>query len=162
MTKRFYSGKTYSHSTGHSCAFRQWRADSHCKLIHGYALQFEFTFGGTELDERNWIVDFGGLKPLKEWLKYMFDHTYLVAENDPEMETVLMLQDKGLIDMRVVSHTGCERFAEMAFDKAEEIVKELTDGRCWVQKVTVREHEHNSATVELADTQRMRFIENVQ
>ena len=91
----------------------------------------------------------------------MFDHTYLVAENDPEMETVLMLQDKGLIDMRVVSHTGCERFAEMAFDKAEEIVKELTDGRCWVQKVTVREHEHNSATVELADTQRMRFIENV-
>ena len=73
MNKRFYSGKTYSHSTGHSCAFRQWRADSHCNLIHGYALQFEFTFGGNELDDSNWIVDFGGLKPLKEWLKYMFD-----------------------------------------------------------------------------------------
>ena len=50
----------------------------------------------------------------------------------------------------------------MAFDKAEEIVKELTNGRCWVQSVTVREHEANSATVELADTQRIRFIENVQ
>ena len=154
--KRFYSGKTYSHSTGHSCAFRQWRADSHCNLIHGYALQFELKFGG-ELDDRNWIVDFGGLKPLKEWLKYMFDHTYLVAENDPELETIKMLQEKNLIDMRLVSHTGCERFAEMAFDKADEIVKESTNGRCWVQSTTVREHEHNSATVELADTQKIRF-----
>ena len=157
MAKRFYSGKTYAHNTGHSCAFRQWRADSHCNLIHGYALQFEFVFGGTELDERNWIVDFGGLKPLKEWLKYMFDHTYLVAEDDPEMETVLMLADKKLIDVRQVTATGCERFAEMAFDKAEEIVRDLTDGRCWVQRVTVREHEANSATVELADTQRITY-----
>jgi 6-pyruvoyltetrahydropterin/6-carboxytetrahydropterin synthase len=157
MAKRFYSGKTYAHNTGHSCAFRQWRADSHCNLIHGYALQFEFVFGGTELDERNWIVDFGGLKPLKEWLKYMFDHTYLVAEDDPEMETVLMLADKKLIDVRQVTATGCERFAEMAFDKAEEIVRDLTNGRCWVQRVTVREHEANSATVELADTQRITY-----
>ena len=92
--KRFYSGKTYTHATGHSCAFRQWRADSHCNLIHGYALQFEFTFGGSELDERNWIVDFGGLKPLKEWLKHMFDHTYLVAEDDPELDTFVDLAKK--------------------------------------------------------------------
>ena len=155
--KRFYSGKTYSHATGHSCAFRQWRADSHCNLIHGYALQFEFTFGCDELDERNWAVDFGGLKELKQWLKEMFDHTYLVAEDDPEMETVQMLQDKGLIDMRVVKATGCERFAEMAFDKADAIVKDISNGRCWVQKVTVKEHDANSATCELADTQRFRY-----
>ena len=162
MTKRFYSGKTYTHATGHSCAFRQWRADSHCNLIHGYALQFEFTFGGDSLDERNWIVDFGGLKPLKEWLAYTFDHTYLLASDDPEFETFQMLADKGLIDLRVVGGTGCERFAEMAFDEADRIVKELTEGRCWVQGVTVREHEANSATVELADHQKLRFIENVQ
>ena len=162
MAKRFYSGKTYSHATGHSCAFRQWRADSHCNLIHGYALQFEFTFGGAELDERNWIVDFGGLKPLKNWLAEMFDHTYLVAEDDPELETFVDLAKKDLVDLRIVSATGCERFAEMAFDKAEEIVSELTDRRCWVQSVTVREHGHNSATVELADHQKMRFLENVQ
>ena len=155
--KRFYSGKTYTHATGHSCAFRQWRADSHCNLIHGYALQFEFTFGCDELDERNWAVDFGGLKPLKEWLKHMFDHTYLVARDDPEMETVQMLNDKGLIDMRVVDATGCERFAEMAFDEANEIVKVISNGRCWVQKVTVKEHDANSATCELADTQKIRF-----
>ena len=157
MTKRFYSGKTYAHNTGHSCAFRQWRADSHCNLIHGYALQFEFVFAGDELDERNWIVDFGGLKPLKQWLAHTFDHTYLLASDDPEFETFQMLADKGLIDLRVVGGTGCERFAEMAFDEADRIVKELTDGRCWVQKCTVREHEANSATVELNDHQKFKF-----
>jgi 6-pyruvoyltetrahydropterin/6-carboxytetrahydropterin synthase len=162
MNKRFYSGKTYTHATGHSCAFRQWRADSHCNLIHGYALQFEFTFGGNELDERNWIVDFGGLKPLKQWLAHTFDHTYLLASDDPEFETFQMLADKGLIDLRVVGGTGCERFAEMAFDEADRIVRELTNDRCWVQKVTVREHEANSATVELADHQKMYFQNGVQ
>ena len=155
MAKRFYSGKTYTHATGHSCAFRQWKADSHCNLIHGYALQFEFTFGGNELDDRNWIVDFGGLKPLKEWLKHTFDHTYLVAEDDPEMDTFVDLAKKDLVDLRIVSSTGCERFAEMAFDEADKIVKELTNGRCWVQRVTVREHEANSATCELNDHQKI-------
>ena len=155
--KRFYSGKTYTHATGHSCAFRQWRADSHCNLIHGYALQFEFTFGGSELDERNWIVDFGGLKPLKEWLKHMFDHTYLVAEDDPELDTFVDLAKKDLVDLRIVSATGCERFAEMAFDKADEIVKDISNGRCWVQSATVREHAHNSPTCELADHQKIHF-----
>ena len=159
MSKRFYSGKTYSHATGHSCAFRQWRADSHCNLIHGYALQFELQFGSDGLDERNWVVDFGGLKPLKEWLKEMFDHTYLVAEDDPEMETVQMLQDKGLIDIRVVPAVGCERFAELVFDKAQEIIEAQYGQRCWVQRVTVREHEHNSATVELNDHTKVRFID---
>ena len=145
--KRFLSGKTYTHSTGHSCAFRQWRADSHCNLIHGYALQFELQFGSTGLDEKNWVVDFGGLKELKEWLKHMFDHTYLVAKDDPEMDTVLLLADKNLIDMRLVDAVGCERFAELTFDKASSIIAEKYGDRCWVESVTVREHEANSATV---------------
>ena len=159
VNKRFYSGKTYSHATGHSCAFRQWRADSHCNLIHGYALQFELKFGG-ELDDRNWIVDFGGLKPLKNWLAEMFDHTYLVAEDDPELETFKYLDyDRNLLDLRIVPATGCERFAEMVFDYAQDLVSELTDGRCWVQEVTVREHEHNSATVERNDHQKINYSE---
>ena len=146
FTKRFTSGKTYTHATGHSCAFRQWKADSHCYLIHGYALQFELQFGGKALDEKNWIVDFGGLKPLKEWLKQQFDHTYLVAKDDPELETFIDLAKKDLVDLRIVDAVGCERFAESVFDKAQEIIDDLYGDRCWVESVTVREHESNSAT----------------
>ena len=57
------------HTTQGICAFRQWRAD----IVIQYMVMhsFEFVFGGEELDERNWIVDFGGLKLLKEWLDYV-------------------------------------------------------------------------------------------
>ena len=147
--KRFYSGKTYTHATGHSCAFRQWRADSHCNLIHGYALQFEFTFGGSELDERNWIVDFGGPKPLKEWLKHMFDHTYLVAEDDPELSTFQELHDKGLCDLRIVPEASLESSAKMALEKANKILLEMTNGRARCFKVEARENDKNSAIFSL-------------
>ena len=146
-TKRFLSGKTYTHSTGHSCAFRQWRADSHCNLIHGYALQFELQFGSRSLDEKNWVVDFGGLKELKEWLKHMFDHTYLIATDDPHFDTFVELADKNLVDLREVEAVCCERFAELTFDKASSIIADKYGDRCWVESVTVREHESNSATV---------------
>ena len=144
--KRFLSGKTYTHSTGHSCAFRQWRADSHCNLIHGYALQFELQFGSKDLDEKNWVVDFGGLKELKEWLKHMFDHTYLIATDDPHFDTFVELADKNLVDLREVEAVGCERFAELTFDIASSIIADKYGDRCWVESVTVREHESNSAT----------------
>ena len=143
--KRFVSGKTYAHSTGHSCAFRQWRADSHCNLIHGYALQFELQFGSSNLDEKNWVVDFGGLKELKEWLKHMFDHTYLVAKDDPEMDTVLLLADRNLIDMRLVDAVGCERFAELTFDKASSIIEAKYGDRCWVESVDRKSTRLNSS-----------------
>ena len=73
---KFYSTKTYNNDRGLSCAFRQWRAEhSHCKLIHGYSLGFKVIFECDELDERNWVMDFGGLKKFKNWLEDMFDHT---------------------------------------------------------------------------------------
>lgn len=145
---KYFSGKTYSHATGHSCAFRQWRAESHCRLIHGYALQFEFIFGGESLDDRNWVVDFGGLKELKVWLAEMFDHTYLVAADDPELEKFIEMEKSDMVDLRILEDgVGCERFAELAFKKAQEIVHGIYGDRCWVESVTAREHEHNSAMV---------------
>ena len=143
--KRFLSGKTYTHSTGHSCAFRQWRADSHCNLIHGYALQFELTFGSTGLDEKNWVVDFGGLKELKEWLKHMFDHTTVVASDDPELSRFEEMDEKGLIQLRVIDDVGCEKFAQYVFEFLNKKIKEQTKGRVKVHKVQCWEHGENMA-----------------
>ena len=156
---KYLSTKTYGHNIGLSACFRQPLAHSHCKYLHGYALQFKFTFGCDHLDERNWVVDFGGLKPLKQWLAEMFDHTYLVAEDDPELETFKELEQKNLCDLRIVPAVGCERFAEMVFDKAQDIISTMYGDRCWVQECTVREHEHNSATVERNDHQKITFSE---
>ena len=71
----YLSTKTYTSERGYAVAYRQWRAESHCYLIHGYCLGFHFEFESDELDARNWVVDFGSLKTLKEKLDDWFDHT---------------------------------------------------------------------------------------
>jgi 6-pyruvoyltetrahydropterin/6-carboxytetrahydropterin synthase len=132
-----------------SCAFRQPFAESHCRFIHGYRLQAKFWFGCNHLDENNWVVDFGGLKKLKNILEEQFDHTTVVWEKDPELQTFQLLNDKKMIDLRIMPNgVGIEKFAEYCFDQANGYVDDLTNGRCWCSKVEVWEHEGNSAIYE--------------
>lgn len=146
----YFSTKTYNHSVGLSACFRQWRAESHCKFLHGYALKVQFVFRAKQLDERNWAVDFGSLKSLKGWLEDTFDHKTVVAEDDPELETFKFLHDKGLIQLRVLPSCGCEKFAEAIFRYAEIWLYDngySYDHRVELVSVEVSEHEGNSAIV---------------
>ena len=145
---KYYSTKTYGHEEGLSCTFRQAGAVSHCNLLHGYALSFSFKFGCQQLDDKNWVIDFGGLKQLKEWLKDNFDHKLVVAKDDPQIQRILKLQDEGLAEVVVVNGVGCEKFAEQAFHFANDLAKELTGGRCYCVACEVREHGANSAIYE--------------
>ncbi|MCB5174825.1 6-pyruvoyl trahydropterin synthase family protein [Microvirga lenta] len=142
----YRSTKSYDHNEGLSCCFRQWRAThSHCRLIHGYALAFRFVFATYELDERNWCFDFGGMKPVKAWLKDLFDHTMLVAEDDPELERFAALHRDGLVNLRVLPAVGCEATAKHVFNHVAGFVREETAGRVWLESVEVKEHGGNSA-----------------
>lgn len=125
---KYYSTKTYGHERGLSCAFRQPNADSHCSYIHGYALAFKFTFEASELDDRNWVQDFGGLKELKDWLESMFDHTLAADVNDPKLLDLKVLQDRGLVDLRIMDGVGCEKFAEHALIFADGLVSTQSNG----------------------------------
>ena len=141
----YYSTKTYGHNIGLSACFRQPLAHSHCKFLHGYSLKFKFTFACEELDERNWVVDFGGLKPLKKWLENNFDHKIVLDKDDPEIDTFHDLEKKGLAELTLLEGVGVEKFAYHAYVVAEAIVHDMTDGRCWVTEVECAEHGANSA-----------------
>jgi 6-pyruvoyltetrahydropterin/6-carboxytetrahydropterin synthase len=132
-----------------STAFRQWRAThSHCCKLHGYQLKAKLWFTGTSLDDKNWMVDFGGLKQLKSKLQDIFDHTTTIAADDPELELFKELDKRGVIDLRIFENgVGIERAAEKVFEVSDEYVRNLTMNRCWVDKVEVFEHQDNSATV---------------
>lgn len=131
-----------------STAFRQWRATSHCNLNHGYALTFSATFESTALDHRNWVVDFGALKSFKGWLEQMFDHTTLVASDDPQLEFFREGHRRGVLDLREVSATGCEAMARMVFDYLEMWLSSRGySPRVVLVKLEVAEHEGNSAYV---------------
>lgn len=141
----YCSTKTYGHHIGLSACFRQWRAESHCRFLHGYALQVGFEFESEELDARNWVVDFGSLKSLKGWLEDTFDHTLLVAEDDPQRHILVALEQAGLAQIRFVPATGCEAFAKMIFDATEVWLQDNGyTPRVRLRKVEVREHGANS------------------
>jgi len=107
-------------------------------------------------------MDFGGLKKFKQWAEYMFDHTTLVAEDDPHLDFFLTMakinggyKDLGMVDLRVVPAVGCEKFAEMAYVKMSQIIEEMkqtegiiVNGNVRVKSVEVFEHEANSAIYE--------------
>ena len=151
---KFISTKVFD---GYSTVFRQWRAeDTHCKYLHGYGVSFKIWFEG-ELDERNWVWDFGGMKRAKgkiddmspkEWFNYMFDHTFIVAEDDPFLESFNKMDQAGVAQIRVVESTGAEKFAELVFNKVNDFITEETEGRVKVSKVEFKEHQRNSAIYE--------------
>jgi len=142
-----------------SCAFRQWKADSHCKFIHGYRLIAKFWFECTGLDDKNWVVDFGGLNELKDILQKQFDHTTCISADDPLLETFKNLHNCGAIDLRIMDNgVGIERTAEFCLKIANNYIKEKTVGRCWVSKVEVWEHEKNSAIVTLEEKNNIKHV----
>jgi 6-pyruvoyltetrahydropterin/6-carboxytetrahydropterin synthase len=145
MAKKYISTKTYRHLG--PVAYRQWRADSHCNLIHGYALSFHFEFETDTLDARNWVVDFGGLKPLKGLLEEWFDHTLLVAADDPQREHLLKLGELGLAKITEVERTGCEGIADFLYEYVNTcfLVDYGWGDRVWCSKVEVRETDSNMA-----------------
>lgn len=141
----YQSTKTYGNERGLSCAFRQWRADSHCSLIHGYSLGFRFVFGANELDDRNWVIDFGGLDSLKKKLELAFDHTLAVAEDDPQL-FVFQNLPSSMCDLRIFKRVGCEAFSQVAYHFAQETLEEMKQStRVAVISVEAFEHGANSA-----------------
>lgn len=146
------STKTFGHDIGLSAAFRQWRAESHCRFLHGYSLGIRIEFFSEDLDVRNWVVDFGGLKSLKDRLEDTFDHKTLVAEDDPERPMFAEMAARGLIQMVLVEATGCEAFAKLIYQSTEVWLKDAGyKPRVTVHSVEVREHGANSAIYDWSD-----------
>ena len=148
--KTYTVTKTFPHSMGLSAVFRQHRAESHCKYLHGYALQFEVVIICDELDERGWVYDFGHFKHLKEYLQYTFDHTLLVALDDPQRKELEELAIAKLVQPRYVQAVGAEAFANMVYNWMSSCVQtdeDLVDRGVRVYHVTCSEHEGNAATV---------------
>lgn len=141
--------------------------------MHGYSIGIKLIFESETLDSRNWVMDFGGLKAFKEWADWQFDHTTIVAVDDPHLDKFKELAklgkqaEGGILDLRIVKAVGCEKFAELAFRTMDEILTEYQYGRTWthpdgrvfesrypvgtgvrVRSVEVFEHAGNSATYE--------------
>ena len=152
--EKFQSTKLFD---GFSCVFRQWKAEgTHCRFLHGYGVSFRVWFEG-ELDERNWVWDFGGMKRAKgtidgmnpkAWMDYMFDHTTIIADDDPYLETFKIASDMDVIQLRIIPAVGAEQFAKYIYEKLNTFIQEETEGRVKIARVECMEHAKNTAIYE--------------
>jgi 6-pyruvoyltetrahydropterin/6-carboxytetrahydropterin synthase len=163
MKSKYVSTKTYGPEEGFAVCYRQWRADRKsgkdksevysrteipgCCALHGYALGFHIEFECDTLDARNWCVDFGSLRTFKEFLKENFDHTMLVAEDDPYFNVLENLHKLALAKMVVVEATGCEALSKFLYDYLNEIwlPDNYPSGGVRCRRVEVRETPANMA-----------------
>ena len=135
---KFQSSKVFD---GFSTVFRQHNAKTtHCSFLHGYGISFKVYFGG--MKRAKTLID--GMQP-KAWMDHMFDHTLVVAEDDPALPHFRKLGFEGLVQLRIIPATGAEKFAEYIFQKLDNFVHEETDGRVKVTKVKFMEHNKNAA-----------------
>jgi len=152
---KFQSTKIFD---GFSTVFRQYQATTtHCRFLHGYAIEFKVTFEG-ELDHRNWVWDFGGMKrsntlidgmSAKAWMDYMFDHTVIIAKDDPYLTHFQEADKAGVIQLREMDGpVGAERFAEFIYKKLNAFVFEETKGRVSIARVEFFENKKNTAIYE--------------
>lgn len=130
------------------CCHRQWRHAGHCSYVHGYSRSFHFQFQCQSLDEHGFVMDFGGLKPLKDLLDHWFDHTLLLNADDPLLPQFQALHAQGACDLRILPNCSMEGSALFLHGEANRLLRELTGGRVWCTRVEVRENDKNSAWFE--------------
>lgn len=144
---------------GFSTCFRQHKAThTHCKFLHGYAISFNVTFEGP-LDQYNWVMDYGFLKRSKtqmktptgllyspeKWFQHIFDHTVIIAADDPELEHFELLATLDIIHLRVLPKVGTEMFAKFVYEELNKFLYVETTDRVRVVQVECFEHAKNSA-----------------
>ena len=132
-------------SVGH----RQWRDDGHCAWVHGYGRYIQFTFEG-DLDERQWVMDFGDLKDIKQWLEEQWDHRVMIASDDPQLDKLKEMHDLNIMNINVMDvekgwGPGIEASCKFVYDHVQPIITQKTNGRVKITKVEIWEHERNSA-----------------
>jgi 6-pyruvoyltetrahydropterin/6-carboxytetrahydropterin synthase len=86
-----------------------------------------------------------GMSP-KDYFAFLLDHTTIVAEDDPYLEHFKQMDEDGIIQLRILPATGCERFAEYLYKTINDFLREETESRVRATKVEVYEHERNSAS----------------
>ena len=123
-----------------------------CASVHGYDRSVEFTFAG-DVDDMGWIVPFGELKDIKTFLEYYFDHVTVLPANDPRIGQITeeLTVPGGLLGtVRVLpSGVSMEMSSLFIWEHVNHYIYKITQGRCYVERVRVYEHDRNDAMVEV-------------
>jgi 6-pyruvoyl-tetrahydropterin synthase len=142
-TARFHMRKLFDNLP---CCHRSWANQGKRFFLHGCERSFEVEFACAET-ESDTVVDSTAVRVIRAALRYQFDHTTLIAADDPQRELFKLLAERGVIDLRIMDNTGMEGSAAWVFDTAERIAGLATAGRVWVSRIKARESRNHVVTL---------------
>jgi|TARA_B100001093_G_scaffold216206_1_gene207504 6-pyruvoyltetrahydropterin/6-carboxytetrahydropterin synthase len=124
---------------------RQHTHSGHCSYIHGHNWGIEITFACKNLDANGFVIDFGKLKSIKNWIESNLDHAILMNESDPEKDHILK-SCPSAFKSYIVDNCSCEGLAFHFYEVFSKILSEDTKSRVFIVDLTVTEDSKNSAT----------------
>ena len=130
---------------------RQPNHKGRCSRLHGHSWFITLTFESKELDDNGFVIDFGDLHFIEDWIDDHLDHATAVWENDPKLAELNQLQNEGLIKILAVPNASCEGIAKYLHNTFDPLVRKRTDGRVWIRSVYLQEDSKNSATYKSSD-----------
>ena len=125
---------------------RQPKHPGRCALIHGHNWEIRITFEASQLDDNGFVVDFGELHYIKDWIDQNLDHACAFSAQDPHREKIEELAELGLIKPLFVENASCEGIAKHLFETFDPLVQKDTQGRAKIISIHLLEDSKNSAT----------------
>lgn len=126
-------------------AHRQHKHDGHCALLHGHNWALRLTFACSKPDENGFVIDFGKLRYIRDWIDEHLDHACLFNQDDPKRQALLN-GHPDLFKAYILPDCSSEGLARHLHGIFNAMVQEATEGRVRVTAVEVAEDSKNSAT----------------
>ncbi len=127
---------------------RQPHHSGRCSRLHGHSWSITLTFSSKSLDNNGFIVDFGELHYIAEWIDENLDHATIICKKDPRIDEIRSLAKSGLLKLTEVESASCEGIAQHLFYIFDSLVRKNTGDRAWLKKILLKEDSKNSATFE--------------
>lgn len=135
-----------------STCHRNWKAalnmnrdSTKCSFIHGYSRYIDFKFSSYFLDEQDWVMDFGDLKAIKNWLDVYWDHAVIVSSDDPKLEFLKQIEQENLIKLTILPEgytASLEGNCQWVYDSIMPLLSNKTP-QVWISSIRIYEHENN-------------------
>ena len=97
------------------------------------------------MDENGFVIDFGDLHFIEDWIDLNLDHGIVLCSDDPQKDTLQSLEDSGLLRITWVESASCEGIAKFLFEIFQPMVEKKTQGRVNIQSILLEEDSKNSA-----------------
>jgi len=124
-------------------AHRQWRHDGHCSMIHGHNWTLTLTFACEQTDANGFVIDFGSLGYVKDWLSEHLDHACVFAHDDPIKDALVAAAPEAWKVFVVESSASCEGLAMRIHQELDALIRAREKNRVWIHELELWEDEKN-------------------